>query len=58
MRAAVAIVEAVEASDPPLRLLLGKAALAGARNKLVTLKKDFDAWAATTEGADFPAPAK
>jgi NAD(P)-dependent dehydrogenase (short-subunit alcohol dehydrogenase family) len=58
VRAAVAIVEAVEASDPPLRLLLGKAALAGARNKLVTLKKDFDAWAATTEGADFPAAAK
>ncbi|MDB5820056.1 MAG: Short-chain dehydrogenase/reductase [Rhizobacter sp.] len=53
-RAAAAIVKAVEASDPPLRLLLGKAALAGARGKLEALKKDFDGWAAVTEGADFP----
>jgi NAD(P)-dependent dehydrogenase (short-subunit alcohol dehydrogenase family) len=54
-RAARAIVMAVNATEPPLRLLLGKAALAGAREKLAELRTDFDAWAAVTEGADFPA---
>jgi len=53
-RAAKAIVKAVEAEHPPLRLLLGKAALKGARNKLTELQKDFDAWEETTTGADFP----
>lgn len=55
VRAAKAIVKAVEAEHPPLRLLLGVAALKGARNKLTELKKDFDTWADTTTGADFPA---
>ncbi len=53
-RAAAAIIQAVEAKDPPLRLLLGKAALAGARNKIEMLQRDFDAWAEVSEGADFP----
>jgi NAD(P)-dependent dehydrogenase (short-subunit alcohol dehydrogenase family) len=53
-RAAKAIVAAVEAENPPLHLLLGKAALKGALNKLEVLKKDFDTWADVTEGADFP----
>ncbi|PWK77539.1 NADP-dependent 3-hydroxy acid dehydrogenase YdfG [Mucilaginibacter oryzae] len=53
-RAAKAIVAAVEAENPPLRLLLGKAALKGARNKLQELQRDFDAWEDTTTGADFP----
>lgn len=52
-RAAKAIVKAVESSNPPLRLLLGRAALKGARNKLEVLKKDYDAWEETTVGADF-----
>lgn len=54
-RAAKAIIKAVEAEQPPLRLLLGVNALKGARNKLETLKKDFDTWEETTIGADFPA---
>ncbi|WP_158903718.1 oxidoreductase [Burkholderia sp. L27(2015)] len=54
VRAAAAIVKAVEAKDPPLRLLLGKAALAGARNKVEALRKDFEGWAEVSEGADFP----
>lgn len=54
VRAAKAIVKAVESEHPPLRLLLGVAALKGARNKLEQLKKDFDAWEETTTGADFP----
>jgi NAD(P)-dependent dehydrogenase (short-subunit alcohol dehydrogenase family) len=54
-RAARAIVTAVNAAEPPLRLLLGKVALAGARTKLDELRRDFDTWAEVTEGADFPA---
>ncbi|MEO6233067.1 MAG: oxidoreductase [Ferruginibacter sp.] len=54
VRAAAAIIKVVESSNPPLRLLLGKAAIKGARMKLEELKKDFDAWETTTVGADFP----
>ncbi|WP_342645979.1 oxidoreductase [Mucilaginibacter sp. CSA2-8R] len=54
VRAAKAMIKAVESDNPPLRLLLGEAALKGARNKLDVLKKDFDAWEETTVGADFP----
>ena len=54
VRAAHAIVKAVESANPPLRLLLGKAALVQARNKIAELNRDFDAWADVTEDADFP----
>ena len=54
MRAAEAIIKAVEAENPPLHLLLGKAALKGAHYKLDLMKRDFDAWQETTVGADFP----
>ena len=54
VRAAIAIVKAVEAEQPPLRLLLGKAALNFAQVKVKALSADFDAWADVTEGADFP----
>ncbi len=54
VRAAKAIVTAVESDNPPFNLLLGKAALKNARLKLDDLKNDFDAWAETSEGADFP----
>lgn len=54
-RAAKAIVKAVESENPPLRLLLGVAALKNARLKLEALRNDFDTWAETTEEADFPA---
>lgn len=55
VRAAKAIVKAVEAENPPLRLLLGVGAMRGARNKITELQHDFDTWADTTTGADFPA---
>jgi NAD(P)-dependent dehydrogenase (short-subunit alcohol dehydrogenase family) len=58
VRAAKAMIAITETPEPPLRLLLGAAALKGARAKLEELKKDFDAWAETTEGADFPAENK
>jgi NAD(P)-dependent dehydrogenase (short-subunit alcohol dehydrogenase family) len=54
VRAAKAIVQAVESENPPLNLLLGKAALKNARLKVESLKQDFDAWAEVSEGADFP----
>ena len=54
VRGVKAIIEAVETENPPFHLLLGKAALRGARSKLESLQKDFDAWADVTEGADFP----
>jgi NAD(P)-dependent dehydrogenase (short-subunit alcohol dehydrogenase family) len=54
VRAAKAIVGAVEAVNPPKNLLLGKAALKNARLKLEGLKEEFNAWAETSEGADFP----
>ena len=53
-KAAEAIVKAVESENPPLRLLLGAAAIKGARAKLEELKSDFDAWEETTIGADSP----
>ena len=54
VRAVKAIIKAVESENPPLRLLLGKAALKNARLKLDELKADYDAWAETSDGADFP----
>ncbi len=53
-RAAQAIVKAVEAEKPPLRLLLGAGALKGARMKLEQLKNDIDTWEETTVWADNP----
>ena len=54
VRAAKAMIQVVESENPPLRLLLGVAALKGARLKLDELKHDFDTWAEVTEGADHP----
>lgn len=54
VRAAKAMIQVVETENPPLRLLLGAAALKGARIKLEELKYDFDTWAEVSEGADFP----
>lgn len=54
VRAAKAIVKAVDAENPPLRLLLGAGALKGARNKLAEMQKDFDTWEETTVNADHP----
>jgi NAD(P)-dependent dehydrogenase (short-subunit alcohol dehydrogenase family) len=54
-RAAEAIIAAVTAKTPPLRLLLGRMALDTARTKLDTMRKNFDSWESVTLGADFPA---
>ena len=54
VRAAKAIIKAVEAEKPPVRLLLGAGALKGTRNKIVELQKDVDTWEETTLWADNP----
>ncbi len=54
VRAAKAMIAITETEHPPLRLLLGAAALKGARLKLEELNKDFDTWADLTASADFP----
>lgn len=54
VRGCEAIIEAVESSDPPLRLVLGKPALGLAYKKLEAVKKDLDGWKEVTLGADFP----
>ena len=54
VRAAKAMILVTETENPPLRLLLGVAALKGARIKLDELKHDFDTWAKVTEDADYP----
>jgi NAD(P)-dependent dehydrogenase (short-subunit alcohol dehydrogenase family) len=56
VKAAEAIVAAVNDLNPPLRLLLGAGALKGARNKISELQRDFDAWEKTSLGADAPKP--
>ncbi len=55
VRAAQAIVHAVESAEPPLHLLLGKQALDIVRGKLAALGAEIDKWEATSLGADFPA---
>lgn len=53
VKAAKAMIRVTETENPPLRLLLGAAALKGARLKLEELRKDFEEWASVSEGADF-----
>lgn len=54
VRAAKAIVKAVEAATPPLRLMLGVGALKGIRNKIAELQNDIDRWEETSLWADNP----
>jgi len=54
VRAAEAIVHAVESANPPHRLLLGNDAYDGAIAKLDELREEFIHWEAISRGADFP----
>lgn len=54
VRAAKAIIAAVESAEPPFNLFLGKAALKNARLKVEDITKESDKWADVSEGADFP----
>ncbi len=52
-RAAEAIVKAVLAPEPPLRLLLGRFAYDQVRKKLRTLSEEIEAWKDVTLDTDF-----
>ena len=54
VRGAKAIIDVAMSENPPQRLVLGKVALEGARRKIESLRRDTDAWEATTLGADYP----
>ena len=54
VRGAKAMIEVVQSSNPPLRLLLGRWGLEAARGKLELLRRDFDGWEQTSLAADFP----
>ena len=53
-RAAKAILQAVEAKNPPLRLALGQMAVDHIRAALAAESKELDAWAHLSASADFP----
>lgn len=55
VRAAAAIIEAVESLQPPLHLLLGRPAYDNVRNRLDALGDEIEAWRELTLSADFPA---
>ena len=54
VRGCEAIIEAVEAGVPHLRLLLGKMAFDTAMDKTEALKANFTAWKELTLGTDYP----
>jgi len=54
VRAAQAIIAAVNAPQPPRHLVLGKVALTRFRGLLDQWKTELDQWETTTLGADFP----
>jgi len=54
VRAAQAIIAAVESENPPKHLVLGAVALDGIRNKLTETLAEIEAWADTSRSADYP----
>ncbi len=58
VRAAQAIVHAVESTNPPHRLLLGNDAYQSAIAKLDDLREEFSEWESVSRGADFPEPSQ
>ncbi|MET0504234.1 MAG: oxidoreductase [Luteibacter sp.] len=54
-RGAAAILTAVDAEHPPLRLLLGSDAYQIALARLDALRENFTAWESVSTGTDFPA---
>ena len=53
-RAAEAMLQVVDAEDPPLHLLLGSDALRRSRQKLDVVIEEMDQWEPVTVGTDFP----
>jgi NAD(P)-dependent dehydrogenase (short-subunit alcohol dehydrogenase family) len=57
-KAVAAIIAAVEASDPPKHLVLGKIAFNRMNARLEGWKQELDAWKQLSLGADFDSPAE
>lgn len=55
-RAAAAILTALVADQPPLRLPLGSDAVDGILSHLDTIRDDLRTWADLSRGTDFPSP--
>jgi len=55
VRAAAAIIEAVQAAQPPRHLVLGALGLENVRKGLTETLAEIDAWKQTSLGADYPA---
>jgi NAD(P)-dependent dehydrogenase (short-subunit alcohol dehydrogenase family) len=53
-KAVEAVIAAVDSPEPPLHLLLGKAALNRFRDKLSSWQSEMAAWEGVTTGADYP----
>jgi NAD(P)-dependent dehydrogenase (short-subunit alcohol dehydrogenase family) len=54
VRAAEAIIQAVESDHAPLRLALGAEALKGMRENVSSAMQDWSAWESVSLGADYP----
>ena len=54
LKAVHAMMQVVDAENPPLRLLLGAGALKRVREKIERWQKELAAWEQVTVGADFP----
>ena len=55
VRAAAAIIEAVQAAQPPQHLVLGAMGLENVRKSLTEKLEEIDTWKQTSLGADYPA---
>ena len=56
VRAADAIIDVVESTDPPLNLVLGRIGLERVREKLADMQRSIDAWESLSLGTDYPQP--
>jgi NAD(P)-dependent dehydrogenase (short-subunit alcohol dehydrogenase family) len=52
---ALAIIQAVNASEPPLHLFMGQIAVDLAQQKVAQVQQDLNPWKATSLATDFPA---
>jgi NAD(P)-dependent dehydrogenase (short-subunit alcohol dehydrogenase family) len=55
VRAAEAIIKAVQADKPPFRLVLGRSAVQRIRAELDAQRRELDSWEETANAADYPA---
>jgi hypothetical protein len=55
VRAAEAIIKAVQADKPPFRLVLGRSAVQRIRAELDAQRRELDSWEETANAVDYPA---